>query len=44
MVVFRNSQLQLDVLNGEGRLVESLTQVQAQQTQLENTRIANETA
>src|SRR3569833_2911762 len=44
LVVFRNSQLQLDVLNGEGRLVESLTQVQAQQTQLENTRIANETA
>ena len=44
LVVFRNSQLQLDVLNGEGRLVESLTQVQAQQTSLENTRIANETA
>jgi HlyD family secretion protein len=44
LVVFRNSQLQLDVLGGEGRLVESLTQVQAQQTQLENTRIANETA
>ncbi len=44
LVVFRNSQLQLDVLNGEGRLVESLTQVQAQQTALENTRIANETA
>jgi HlyD family secretion protein len=44
LVTFRNSQLQLDVLNGEGRLVESLTQVQAQQTQLENTRIGNETA
>lgn len=44
LVIFRNSQLQLDVLNGEGRLVESLTQVQAQQTQLENTRIGNETA
>ena len=44
LVIFRNSQLQLDVLNGEGRLVESLTQVQAQQTALENTRIANETA
>jgi HlyD family secretion protein len=44
MVLLRNSQLQLDVLNGEGRLVESLTQVQAQQTQLENTRIANQTA
>jgi HlyD family secretion protein len=44
LVVLRNSQLQLDVLGGEGRLVESLTQVQAQQTQLENTRIANETA
>ncbi len=44
LVVFRNSQLQLDVLNGEGRLVESLTEVQAQLTQLENTRITNETA
>jgi HlyD family secretion protein len=44
LVIFRNSQLQLDVLNGEGRLVESLTQVQAQQTALENTRITNETA
>jgi HlyD family secretion protein len=44
LVVLRNSQLQLDVLNGEGRLVESLTQVQAQQTALENTRIGNETA
>ncbi len=44
LVILRNSQLQLDVLNGEGRLVESLTQVQAQQTALENTRITNETA
>jgi len=44
LVIFHNSQLQLDVLNNEGRLVESLTQVQAQQTALESTRIANETA
>jgi len=44
LVIFRNSQLQLDVLNGEGRLVESLTQVQAQESALESTRILNETA
>jgi len=32
------------VLNNEGALVQSLAQVQGQQTTLENTRIANETA
>jgi HlyD family secretion protein len=44
LVIFRNSQLQLEVLRNEGSLVHSLTQVQQQQTGLENTRIANETA
>jgi HlyD family secretion protein len=44
LVIFRNSQLALEVLRNEGGLVHSLTQVQQQQTGLENTRIANETA
>lgn len=41
MIVFRNDQLQLDVLNGEGRLAESITQLQTQENQLEATRAAN---
>jgi HlyD family secretion protein len=44
LIVFHNAQLQLDVLNNEGRLVESITQLQAFQTQLEANRAANATA
>ena len=44
MIVFRNDQLQLEVLNDEGRLAESITQLQGQQNQLEATRAANESA
>ena len=39
--VFRNTQLELDVLDREGRLVESITQLQTYEKQLENTRVAN---
>ena len=41
LVTFRNAQLQLDVLNNEGRLVESITQLQTFETQLEANRAAN---
>jgi HlyD family secretion protein len=41
LVVFRNAQLQLDVLNNEGRLVESITQLQSFETQLEANRVGN---
>ncbi|MBA2587010.1 MAG: efflux RND transporter periplasmic adaptor subunit [Alphaproteobacteria bacterium] len=41
LVMFRNAQLQLDVLNNEGRLVESITQLQSFETQLEANRAAN---
>lgn len=41
LVMFRNAQLQLEVLNGEGRLVESITQLQTFETQLEANRAAN---
>ncbi|MFI4976057.1 MAG: efflux RND transporter periplasmic adaptor subunit [Caulobacterales bacterium] len=41
LVRFRNTQLELDVLDREGRLVESITQLQAYQKQLEDTRLAN---
>jgi HlyD family secretion protein len=44
LIVFRNAQLELDVLNDAGRLVESITQVQTFETQLENNRVANATA
>jgi HlyD family secretion protein len=41
LVIFRNAQLQLDVLNNEGRLVESITQLQSFETQLEANRATN---
>jgi HlyD family secretion protein len=41
LIVFHNAQLELDVLNNEGRLVESITQLQTFQTQLETNRAAN---
>ncbi|HWM62099.1 MAG TPA: HlyD family efflux transporter periplasmic adaptor subunit, partial [Rhizomicrobium sp.] len=41
LVTFRNAQLQLDVLNNEGRLVESITQLQSFETQLEANRVGN---
>ncbi len=42
LVVFRNTQLQLDVLSQEGRLVESITQQQSFEKQLEQTRADNQ--
>jgi HlyD family secretion protein len=42
LVVFRNSQLELEVLDRIGRLVESITQLQTYQTQLEVNRVNNE--
>jgi HlyD family secretion protein len=44
IIIFRNAQLELDVLNNAGRLVESITQVQTFETQLENNRATNEKA
>lgn len=41
---FRNTSLELEVLDREGRLVESITQLQAYEKQLEDTRLANEKA
>jgi HlyD family secretion protein len=43
LIVFRNEQLQLEVLNNEGRLVESITQLQTFETQLEANRANNAT-
>ena len=39
---FRNTALELDVLDREGRLVESITQLQTYEKELEQTRVANE--
>ena len=44
LLVFRNTQLQLDVMQQEGRLVESITQQQNYEKQLEQTRADNEKA
>lgn len=44
LIVFHNAQLELDVLNNAGRLVESITQVQSFETQLENNRVGNDKA
>ena len=44
LVKFRNTELELDVLDREGRLVESITQLQTYEKQLEETRVANEKA
>jgi HlyD family secretion protein len=43
LIQFNNTQLELDVLDREGRLVESLTQLQGYEKQLEQTRAANDT-
>jgi HlyD family secretion protein len=39
-----NTELELDVLDRESRLVESITQLQSYQTQLEQNRVANQKA
>jgi HlyD family secretion protein len=44
LLAFRNTQLELDVLDREGRLVESITQLQSYEKQLEDGRLANEKA
>ncbi|HEY1426696.1 MAG TPA: HlyD family efflux transporter periplasmic adaptor subunit, partial [Caulobacteraceae bacterium] len=44
LVKFRNTALELDVLDREGRLVESITQLQTFEKELEQTRVANEKA
>ena len=44
LVELSNTQLELDVLDREGRLIESLTQLQAYETQLEQNRITNQKA
>ena len=44
LVVFRNTQLQLDVINEEGRLAESISQQQQYEKQLEQQRADNEKA
>ena len=44
LVDLANTELELDVLDREGRLIESMTQLQAYQTQLEQNRVANEKA
>jgi len=44
LVRFRNTQLELEVLDREGRLSESITQLQAYEKQLEDARAANEKA
>jgi HlyD family secretion protein len=41
LLELRNSQLQLDVLNQEGRLIESITQLEAYERQLEQQRADN---
>jgi HlyD family secretion protein len=44
LLAFRNTELELDVLEREGRLVESITQLQSYEKQLEDSRLANEKA
>jgi HlyD family secretion protein len=44
LLAFRNTTLELDVLEREGRLVESITQLQSYEKQLEDSRLANEKA
>jgi len=41
LVDLTNTELELDVLDREGRLIESITQLQAYQTELEQNRVAN---
>lgn len=42
LVEFTNSELELEVLNREGSLVQSLTQLQGHETQLEQNRASND--
>jgi HlyD family secretion protein len=44
LVKFSNTELELEVLDREGRLIESITQLQAYETQLEQNRVANQKA
>jgi HlyD family secretion protein len=44
LVILTNTELELDVLEREGRLIESITQLQSYETQLEQNRIANQKA
>jgi HlyD family secretion protein len=44
LVELSNAELELDVLDREGRLIESITQLQAYETQLEQNRISNQKA
>jgi HlyD family secretion protein len=44
LVELSNTELELDVLDREGRLIESITQLQAYETQLEQNRVANQKA
>jgi HlyD family secretion protein len=44
LVKFRNTELELEVLDREGRLAESITQLQAYEKQLEDARVANQRA
>jgi HlyD family secretion protein len=44
LLLFRNTELELEVLDREGRLVESITQLQSYEKQLADTRVANEKA
>lgn len=44
LLTFRNTELELDVLDREGRLVESITELQTYEKQLQDTRLANEKA
>ncbi len=42
LIVFRNTQLELNVMEREARLVESITQLQSFEKQLEQNRVENE--
>lgn len=42
LIVFRNTSLELEVLSQEGRLAESITQIQTYRTQLEINRASND--
>jgi HlyD family secretion protein len=44
LIEFRNTQLELDILSQEGRLIESMTQLQARQQQLEQSEAENRKA
>jgi HlyD family secretion protein len=44
LVELSNTELELDVLDREGRLIESITQLQSYETQLEQNRVTNQKA